>query len=278
LGPNISFGSIEQLEEIKTLTNISNMFVSWFWRFYDNLFRLIFYNFIWFVNIYSVGWLSLQVGHFRNIWELNLIWLYVVYLIECAISVGWAFIVFRVIIEGKSTFSDYLICFRKYFIKAMGVSALSGTIVVITFYNLCFYLHFQSFHCFFDILIVSSIILIFLLWAASTLFQWPILFFQDPPFWRIFYKSFLLVLSNGPVLLGMIVFLSLSLIVFLIMPFFWYFISMVFFFSLQCVVLEKLLLKYKITFENKPIEPILGVLRHESQRSWRELLRPWENR
>jgi hypothetical protein len=51
-----------------------------------------------------------------------------------------------------------------------------------------------------------------------------------------------------------------------------------FFFSLQCVALEKHYLKYRITYEDRPLPEVLEALERERQRGWREFWRPWENR
>jgi len=44
------------------------------------------------------------------------------------------------------------------------------------------------------------------------------------------------------------------------------------------VALEKHFLKYRITYEDKPLEELVDILDRERQRGWRDFLRPWENR
>jgi len=204
--------------------------------------------------------------------------LYFLYLIENAFSIGWAYSVFKIFIGGHSKLSDIWTGTRRYFWKAMGLSALSGLILFFVIFNIHFYFSSEIMSRFLTLLLGSFAAWILLFWQAASLYQWPVLFFQNPPFFKILYKSTLLTLGNGLVSLGILFFFIVCFAFFLFVPFLLFFIGAVFFFSFQCVALEKSLLKYKITYGDKPLVPFLEYLEIERKRSWREILKPWENR
>lgn len=257
------------------------IFRSWFWRFYDHLFRLVFYNFAWVLSCYCIGWIWVHFKWVEISKEINLSQLfqvYFLYLVESAFSIGWAHLVFKIFIDGQGGFADFWIGTKKYLLKAIGVSAVSGLLVCLGLYNLYFYFLLVNENRSLAIFLGAFTLWILLSWLSTCLYQWPILFFQNPPFLKIYYKAFLLALGNGLVSLGILFFFVICFGFFLIVPFMLFFIGFVFFFSFQCVALEKNLLKYKITYGDKELEPFLEYLEAERQRSWRELLKPWGNR
>ncbi len=251
---------------------------SWFWRFYDNLFHVVIYNLGWFLTCFGTGWVCWHTGLFGDEKNINVLGFYALYLLESIVSIGWAYLVFRVFIEGEGFFLDIWKGFINFYLKALGISALSGFVLGLALYNIRFYFLFQSSHRLFDFILVGFIFWFLLFWISAMLYQWPILFFQNPPFFKVFYRSFLLVLGNGLVSLGILVFFACWALLFWIAPFLIFFIGMVLFFSFQCVVLEKQYLRYKITYGDKPLRPFLELLDYERKRGWREFLKPWENR
>ncbi len=263
---------------LKIHTSFSNIFRSWFWRFYDHLFFLILFNLAWFLTCFLIAWVAWQTGMIGVLSRLNPLGLYGLYFLECMVSIGWAFVVFRIFLDEGGSYKDYWVGVKNYFWKATGVSAVFGFVTAASFFSIRFYYFLNSNHRFIDLLLMSFLFWVILFWFSCSLYQWPILFFQNPPFLKIFYKSFLLVLGNGLLSLGIMAFFSLACILFFAAPFLCFFIGMVFFFSFQCVALEKQFLMYKITYGGKPLEPFLEQLQRERQRGWREFLRPWENR
>lgn len=254
---------------------------SWFWRFYDHLLRLILFNFGWAICCFGAGWLLVHFDLVEISKQLDLnrfIRLYLLYLAESIVSVGWAFCVFKIFVESDGRFSDIWIGIRKYFWKAIGVSAISGFFIFLTVYNLYFYFSLAHISRFLILLLTAFTIWILFILLASCLYQWPVLFFQNPPFFKIFYKSFLLAAGNGLLSIGVLFFFAVCLVFFLFVPFLLFFISLVFFFSFQCVVLEKSLLKYKITYGNKSLAVFLEYLETERRRGWRDIFRPWGTR
>lgn len=254
------------------------VFRSWFWRFYDHLFQLIFYNFGWALTCLSVSWLFFHFGWIDVTSRIQFIHVYLLYLVENALSIGWAYVVFQIFFEGHAKPSDIWVGFRKYFLKATVVSGASGLVIGLATYNIYFYFFLENAHRFlsFSSMVFTCWALLF--WLISCLYQWPILFFQNPPIHKIFYKSFLLVLGNGLTSLLTLAFFIVCFGLFSAVLFPWFFIGAVFFFSFQCVTLEKNLLKYKIIYKDAPLEPFLHFLDNERQRSWRHFFKPWENR
>lgn len=264
--------------ETASYSGFSNLIRSWFWRFYDHLLSNLLINLGWFLTCFGVGWTVIYFGWLGSWDKINLLGVYGLYLLEAMFSIGWAFLVFKLFNEGKGSLKDYWLGVKKYFWKAMGTAALSGFVAGLGLYNLRFYFHLQSPHRFIDLLLAGFIFWILLFWTSAALLQWPILFFQNPPFSRIYYRSCLLVLGHGLISLGILLLFSACFLFFNLAPFLWYFIGPVFFFSFQCVALEKHFLKYRITYEDKPLEELVDILDRERQRGWRDFLRPWENR
>jgi hypothetical protein len=267
-----------QSVDFSQYSRLRDVFCSWFWRYYDHLGHLIVYNLSWFLTCYIVAWVPLHKGLFGTFSAINIPCIYIVFLAESMVSVGWAYLIFKIFTQGEGVIGDIWLGTKKYIFKALGVSAVSGLVVGLAFYNINFYFFLKSSYRFLDLLLVGFVFWILLFLISSMFYQWPILFFQDPPFLKIFYKSYLLVLGNGLVSLAVLAFFMICLFLFLIVPFLWECVGFVFFFSFQCVMLEKHLLRYKIVIGDKPIEPFLELLNQERNRGWRDLLRPWENR
>lgn len=267
-------------DEIETasFTGFLEIARSWFWRFYDHLFILLCVNLGWFLTCFGVGWVAIRRGLLGPPGQLSVLGVYALYLMESMVSTGWAFLVSQLMNDGQASFKDIWLGIKKYFWKALGLSALSGFFAGLAIYNIYFYFHLQSAHRFVDLLMAGLIFWILAFWVSAALLQWPILFFQNPPFFRIYYRSCLLVLGNGLISFGSLIFFAVFFLLFDLAPFLWYFIGPVFFFSFQCVALEKHYLRYKITYGDKPLEPFLEVLEAERRRGWKDFLRPWENR
>ncbi len=225
-----------------------------------------------------MGWFFVQFNFIpisRKIYPFNY---FLIFIAETIVSLGWAHLIFKVFIEGQGSLKDVLFGIKKYVLKATGVAIVSGFVIALAVFNIrvCFY--FNSSHRFIDYLLAGAIFWILIFWLLASMYQWPILFFQNPPFLKIFYKSFLLVFGNWVTsILILFICFSFILLFCIIWPF-WFFFGAVFLFSIQCVVLEKYLLRYKITYENKPLELLLDILKCEQQRGWHELFKPWENK
>lgn len=255
---------------------------SWFWRFYDHLLLLILCNFSWALTCFGLAWLVHHLGWIDLSKQINIdvfSRIYGLYSIESAISVGWAYWVFKIIIEGDGNLKDIWAGIRFYFLKAVGLAIVSGLVTSLIFYNTFYYFStYHQSHHFFSLLLTAFCIWILVIWMSSCLYQWPILFFQNPPFFRIYYKSCILALANGLVSFGILVIFTLCFGFFSLVQFLWFFIGPVFFFSFQCVALEKHLLRYKIIYKDKPLDLCLELLDRERQRGWRDFFKPWETR
>lgn len=208
----------------------------------------------------------------------SLISLYALYLTESVLSVGWAYLIFKIFNDGTGSLRDVGYGYRKYFLKAFGVSALTGLVFGLSVYNILFYFSLHSAHRFLDLLLAGFVVWALLFWVAASLYQWPLIFFQDPSLGKVFYRSFLLAVGDGLAALTMVALFAVCSILFSAVFFLWFFIGPAFLFSFQCVALEKQLLKYKITYGDKPLEPFLEQLETERRRGWKDIFRPWEDR
>jgi hypothetical protein len=264
--------------ELAAYTRWPEIFRSWFWRYYDHLGHLLVYNLGWFLTCFAAAWFPIYSGWLGRGVKINLPALYLLFLVLSVLSVGWAYLVFKVFLQGEAHFfSDFWLAQKKFVLKAFSVAALSGLITGVGLFSIRFYFLIHSHYRFLDLVLMSIAIWALLFWVSAVFYQWPILFFQNPSFLKIFYRSILLVLSNGLLSLAILAFFALSMAVMLIAPFLWFFIGLVFFFSFQCVVLEKRFLRYKITYGNKPLSPFLEQLDCEKERGWRDFFKPWEN-
>ena len=269
-------------KNLKDITDFSkydclpSIFTSWFWRFYDNLFHLVLINFCWFSTFAGTIWVFWRLGLLVDANGLSIIGFCSCFIMGIVVSVGWAFIVFKIFNNEEWTATDYWIGIKKYGGKAIAVSVISGIVIFLVYFNLHFYLRNQP--RFIDFVMSGLVFWIGLIGVLTALYQWPLLFFQDSSLTSIFYRSTVLVFSNGLQALFLLVFFLFCAGFFSILVAPWIFVGMVFFFSLQCVALEKALLRYKITFRGKPIEPFLETLELEHKRSWKDFLKPWENR
>jgi hypothetical protein len=274
----LNLSKINSADKILIYCRLPEIFRSWFWRFFDHLFQLIFYNFIWFFSLVGIGWTALHFGLIESSNKLNFMGIYFIFLATNIISIGWAYLIFKIFTEGDGELSDVWFGTKKYFFKATGVSAISGIFTLFILLNIRFYFFLHSPHHFLDYLLIGITLWILIFWLINVIYQWPVLFFQNPSFFEIFHKSFLLALGSGILSLGILLFFLVFMILFSAIWPLWFFVGVVFFFSFQCVTVEKQFLRYKITYRNKPLEPFLELLDHERKRGWRDFLKPWENR
>lgn len=264
--------------DISSYSRWQDILRSWFWRYYDHLFLLIFYNFCWFSTCFGVGWLAGLCGILNKNQHWNWLAIYLVYVLECAVSVPWALAVFKIFIENTVSLSEIWAGLCLYFWKALASTALSGSVLGLALYNLRFYSALQVSSHLWIIILMGFVATIFLYGLMMTSYQWPILFFQNPPFGKLLYRSFLITLRTGPNSLFLLFFSALSIFLFFLGPFLWFFTGFVFLFSLYVVALEKHLLRYKITYQDKPIADFLKSIDVERQRGWQDIFKPWETR
>ncbi|HUO56811.1 MAG TPA: hypothetical protein VMV05_01420 [bacterium] len=250
---------------------------SWFWRFYDHLAQIILYNMGWFLTCCIPAWLGWKARLVLNSEGMKYFGVYFLFLFECLVSVGWAYLTFKIFMGESTTLKDLWVGYRSYYLKAVGISAVSGIIILLAVFNIRFYLSGNHQHSFTEFLLAGFVFWILLFWVANAFYQWPLLFFQDPPFFKIFYKSLLIVLANALSTFWLLLFLSFFSFFFTVLPFLWFVIGLAFFFSILCVALEKHLLKYKIIYGNQPLAAFVERLNFEQKRGWRDFLRPWEN-
>ena len=254
------------------------IFRSWFWRFYDHFFQLILYNFFWIFSCFGVGLFFVRLNFFKITKKTDFFWIFLIFILETIISLGWSHLIFRVFIYGEGNLKDVWIGIQKYMFKALGVSIISFFFIALALFNIRFYFFLNNPHRLIDFVLIGCIFWVLVFWLLGSIYYWPILFFQDPPFLKIFHKAFLLALGNFFVSFEILSILFVFVMLFSIVWPLWFFLGGAFLFSLQCVALEKQLLMYKITYENKSLEALLEFLDREQRRGLPEFFKPWENR
>lgn len=251
---------------------------SWAWRYYDDLLTLLLYNFLWAGLCLGVPWLSFRTGFFGTTEDIHWPLAALFYFFECVISIPFAFAVFRIFSTGSVALREIWPGCRRYGLKAVGLAAVWGPMMALGVFNIRFYFSMHGRDRFLYLLLASFVLSLLVVWISMAIYQWPILFFQDPPFWKIIQKSFYLVLSGGFFSLGVLILFVALLGLFLLMPFLWFFAGPALLFSFQTVALEKRFLRYRITFQDKSLAELMALLERERQRGWHDLLKPWENR
>jgi len=255
-----------------------DIFRSWFWRYYDNLFKFVLLNFSWFLVCFGVSWLSGRVGLLTLPAPWYWFGVFVVYLLESAITFVWALPVFMILVARSFSWIEYRIQLSRFFLKGLLVSALAGVFLGTGLLNLRFYSSFQGSAPIWVLVLMGFVITLLLYALMMTFYLWPILFFQDPSVGKLIYRAFIITLGSGPASL-LILFISLVwALLFALAPFLWFTMGFVFLFSLYCTALEKHLLRYRITFEDRTLDDVLQEIAAERKRNWRDILKPWETR
>ena len=259
-------------------TQWPEIFRSWSWRLYDHLVQAVFCNLGWSFTCFGTAWLALHFGILESAGRVSLWRVYVLGLVESTVSVGWAYWAFKISMGDGDGPVDIGVGIRNYLPKAVGLSAFSLFIAGGASYSLHFYFSTGGPYRFLNLLAAAFLLWVLVSWLSCCLYQWPLLFFRNPPFFKIIYQSILIFIGNAPASLGILFFSAVWTLFFLAVPFLWFLIGAVFLFSLACVTLEKNLLRYKITYEERPLALFLEILETERQRGWRDILKPWENR
>ena len=272
-----AFRSDETPPEILKFTNVGSVFLSWFWRYYDHLGRLVFLNIIWFSVCPLPTWLcwhwfgSDLRGKIPIVLAAMGLW-------DCAVSIPVGYLVFLIFYTGSGSLRETGREILRFWPKAFGLFFAGTGITFLAIFNIRFYIARQENLGALGWILGGLVLWILFLWLSSMLYQWPLLFFQNTSILKIYYKSFLLTLDNYPALLLIWIYGAGCVFLFILVPVLWFFFGFVFIFSFQCMLLEKHLLKYKITYRQRALDDLLFFLEKEKKRSWREFLKPWEYR
>lgn len=262
----------------RELAGFPEVIRSLFWRFYDHLSFLLPLNFLW---IGSLWLLSLLVEKVIRPLPTGRPWLWegcAVLVIGSLLSVGWSFMVFQAMNHGGVQWRWFWDGTRKFMPKGLVTACLFWAGMGWGVYDLFFLWQKAPTHPWIGFGLMSLVAWVMLCWVAIGLFLWPLLFFQDPPIPRLFYKAFLLAWDLGPqVPLYLAFVLSLAALFTVFWPL-WFLGGAAFLFAFQCIALEKRLSKYRIFFEGIPPEDFLRRSQRERERNWRDLLRPWETK
>jgi len=273
-----SFENTSPEVAVLSYTRWQDILRTWFWRYYDNLLKLTLYNLGWFLTCFGIGWFAGFLGVLGTAQQWNWLAIYLVYVLECAASMGWALVVFKVVMGDAVSWSELLIDLKRYFIKGLISVSVSGLVLGLAVYNLSFYFSLQVSTHILIFVLMGFVATVFIYYLMMTFYQWPILFFQNPPITKLFYRSFIITLGTGPVSFLILLISVVAIFLFVLQPFLWFFIGFVFLFSLYTVAIEKHFLRYKITYHDKPIADDLELADVERQRGWRDIFKPWETR
>jgi hypothetical protein len=250
-----------------TFTGLSEILRSWLWRTYDHLGRLLLCNLVWFFGVWGI--LGMVTKTPPAFWIL-------LYLTACAYSVPWAYLTFAWTAGDGASWRDIGRVFRRYVLRALMLCLVFAVLMGIGVLNISFYLKWEGGMRYLAWTLTGIVAWLMVFTAGAAFYQWPILFFQDPPFLKVFYRSFLLFLGNSWTVLFLLLIAGVAATGFTLTMVPWALIGVVLLFSIQCVTLEKHLLRYKITYRDAPLEEVLERLGKERRRTWREFFKPWE--
>jgi hypothetical protein len=255
-----------------------DIFRSWFWRYYDNLFKFVIFNLGWFSVCFGVSWLSGRIGLLNLPTYWHWFGVFTVYLLESIVTFFWALLVFMILMEVPLSWPQYKKYVYQFFLKGQVISILSGLFLGLSLLNIRFYSSFQGPAPIWALVLMGFVITLFLYGLMMTFYLWPILFFQDPPLGKLLYRAFIVTLGSGPASLLILFVSGIWVLFFTLVPFLWFTLGFVLLFALYCTALEKHLLLHRITFNDKPVEEVLQTIEDERKRNWRDILKPWENR
>ncbi len=259
-------------------TRWQDVFRSWFWRYYDNLFKLILCNLGWFFCCFGTTWLASLSG----LWNRDASWYWagiaVVYVLESALTFLWALPIFQIMVEGHFSWESYKSRIFRYFPKGIFAVILVGLFLGLAFFNLRFYFTLQSSSPIWVFVLAGFVVTLLVYGIMMTFYLWPILFFQNPPVGKLFYRAFMVTLGSGPSSLLILFFSTFWVLLFTLIPFLWFALGFGFLFALYCSALEKHFLRYRITLQGRTLETILQEIEAERKRGWRDILKPWETR
>lgn len=263
---------------LKISIELPEVFRSWFWTFYDHFGRLLLLNFSWSICTFSIAWVwsSFFKPPTFGITLFAMIFLFLV--TESLVSVGWAYGVFKLFMDRRGGWGDIWDGYRRFGLKGSLIAVFFWSVVLLGLFNLQFlWSHPLPSTILNDVLLVSTG-WILLFWSLLGFFLWPVLFFQQPSIPKVFYRAMILAWDSAGRNVIYLIVIGVNAAVFTLLWPLWFFVGPVSIFSLQSVALEKALLKYKITFEDKDIGEFLSSLERERERNWREFLRPWDHR
>jgi len=274
-----SFPSLPGIEpDLSAYSRLPDILRSWFWRYYDHLFQMIFLNLGWFLCSFGSSWILGRLGLWNEPAPWYWLGLFAIFLVESWLTYLWAIPVFAVIMGGPISWQSY----REKLNCSWGRGFLSSTLVGLFlgfgFLSLRFYFSIQGSSPIWVFVLIGFVVTILVYGVMMVLYLWPLLLFQNPSLGKLFYRSFMVTLGSGPISLFMLLFSLLWLLVFTAVPFFWFILGFTLLFSLYCAALEKHLLRYKITFQDRPWPEVIADIDSERKRGWRDILKPWENR
>lgn len=264
-------------EKLQVSLPPSEVFRTWFWSYYDQFGFLLLLNLGWALLALGIAWLwSLIWTSPLGILKPFLIFFFV--LSESVVSIGWAYGVFKNCMDRKSAWMDILDGYSFFWAKGMAVAGIFWLVAILGAFNLQFLWFHPLPHRILNYGLVIGIVWILIFWILIGFYLWPVLFFQNAPISKVFYRSFLLAWDSGAKNILYLTSIGILATVFTIFWPLWFFVGPTSIFALQSVALEKAFLKYKITFKDKDLSGFLENLERERNRTWREFLRPWEHR
>jgi len=192
--------------DLSPYTRWQDIFRSWFWRYYDHLFTFIILNFGWFITCFGTAWIAGRSGFWNS--PATSYWLggLLVLVVEIALTLLWALPVHLLAVQGSISWGEYKTKLPKYFSKGLFSLVLAGLFLGLAFFNIRFYLAIQSTFSVWVFVLMGFVVTVLVYVLMITFYLWPILFFQDPPLGKLFYRSFMVTLSSGPSSLFLLLF------------------------------------------------------------------------
>lgn len=276
--PDLQPSSDPSPEEISDHIHWTEVFRSGFWRFYDHPLRCSLINFSWALTCFAIGKAYFWMGGSWHSEKFNPILALGFFLVETMASMGWAYSIFRLFVERTVKLSDVWRAYPKFGLRAFGISVVFWTGSIWTSFNGLYLWTHPMPSPFFNYILIGANLWMLFFFMSVGFFLWPVLFHQDLPIFKVFKKSILLVWDMGWLNFLFFFFFAVFALFFTVIWPLWFFVGLAFLFSIQCITLEKRLLKYRITFEGQDITELVKYLEFERNRNWREFLRPWENR
>jgi len=127
----------------------------------------------WFLTCFGIGWFASFLGILGTAQQWNWPVIYLVYVAECAASLGWALAIFKVVMGEAVSWPEILIDLKRYFFKGLISASISGLVLGLAVYNLRFYFSLRVSTHILIFILMGFVATVFIYFLMMTFYQWP---------------------------------------------------------------------------------------------------------
>lgn len=251
---------------------------SLFWRYYGSLGRLTLLNLAWGASLSVVFFLV------RKLWTLGPgPWVgsalaLAAFSAAVVVSVGFGRVAFGVFVEGRFHWGTFLPAVRQQAFSAWVLALLVLIPSVFLVNNLALYLKGILAGSWVGWGLAALDLLLLIPFLLSCVWIPPMLYFREGGVGGTLKRSLLLVLGRPAETLGLLVWIVLLAALYVFAPVLGFLLGGSLLLGASSTALEKMMWGYKIAFQGRTLEDVTDRWEEEADKSWRDILRPWESR